>query len=229
MPWQRRIVVAPDELATATATRLATSIDEAVAARGVCHLALSGGRTPWDSFAELATMSLPWPQLHLWQVDERIAPDDDPARNSIGIHRTLIDPLSLSDDQVHLMEVTAPDVEAAAASYAAELITVCRGVLDVVHLGLGPDGHTASWVPGDPVIDAPEDVAVTTTEYQGRRRMTMTPPCVNRARSRLLELKGSEKADALARVLDGDPAMPASRLSPMTTILDATQTSMAAS
>jgi 6-phosphogluconolactonase len=222
MPWQRRVVVSPDELATATATRLATSIDEAVAGRGVCHLAVSGGRTPWAAFAELATMSLPWSQLHLWQVDERIAPDDDPDRNSIGIHRTLIDPLALTADQVHLMDVTAPDVEGAAADYAAELMTVCAGVLDIVHLGLGPDGHTASWVPGDPVIDDPDDVAVTATEYQGRRRMTLTPPCVNRARARLLELKGAEKVDALARFLDGDPAMPASRLSPMTTILDAT-------
>jgi 6-phosphogluconolactonase len=222
MPWQRHVIVAPDELATATATRLATAIDEAAAARGVCHLALSGGRTPWAAFDELAAMSLPWSLVHLWQVDERIAPDDDPDRNSIGIHRTLIDPLSLPPAQVHLMDVTATDVEAAAAGYAAEMAAQCGGVLDIVHLGLGPDGHTASWVPGDPVIDAPADVAVTATEYQGTHRMTLTPPCVNRARARFLELKGEEKVDALQRFLAGDPAMPASRLSPMTTILDAT-------
>jgi 6-phosphogluconolactonase len=222
MPWQRHVVVAPDELATATATRLATAIDEAAVARGTCHLALSGGRTPWAAFEELAAMSLPWSQVHLWQVDERIAPDDDPDRNSIGIRRTLVDPLSLPAEQVHLMDVTAPDIEAAADDYAAELLTHCGGVLDIVHLGLGPDGHTASWVPGDAVIDAAGDVAVTATEYQGTHRMTLTPPCVNRARSRFLELKGDEKADALARFLAGDPQMPASRLSPITTIIDAT-------
>jgi 6-phosphogluconolactonase len=94
--------------------------------------------------------------------------------------------------------------------------------LDVVHLGLGPDGHTASWVPGDPVVDAPGDVAVTASEYQGTHRMTLTPPCVNRARSRLMELKGEEKADALAAFLAADPSVPASRLSPMTTVIDAT-------
>ena len=113
-------------------------------------------------------------------------------------------------------------VEAAADAYATALAEHCGGVLDLVHLGLGPDGHTASWVPGDPVIDDQRDVAVTTTEYQGRRRMTMTPPCVNRARARLLELKGADKLDALTRYLDGDPSVPASRLSPMTTVIDAT-------
>jgi 6-phosphogluconolactonase len=222
MPWQRRVIVTPDELATATATRLATSIDDAIAGRGVCHLAVSGGRTPWASFAELANMSLPWDRLHVWQVDERIAPDDDPDRNSIGIRRTLIDPLSLPPDHVHLMDVTAADVDGAANAYAEELRDECGAVLDIVHLGLGPDGHTASWVPGDPVIDAPADVAVTVTEYQGRRRMTLTPPCVNRARARLLELKGDDKIDALTRFLANDPSVPASRLSPMTTIIDAT-------
>ncbi len=222
MPWQRRVQVAPDELAATTAARLASAFDEAVAARDVFHIAVSGGRTPWATFGVWASMDLPWDRLHVWQVDERIAPDDDPDRNAIGIRRTLVDPLGLSADHVHLMDVTATDVDAAAAAYAAELAELCGGVLDLVHLGLGPDGHTASWVPGDPVADAPGDVAITTTEYQGRRRMTLTPPCVNRARGRLMELAGEEKADALRRYLDDDPSVPASRLSPMTTVIDAT-------
>lgn len=223
MPWQRHVTVPPDDLASVTAARLAAAIGDAVAARGVCHLAVSGGRTPATAFDLLAVMPLAWPAVHVWQVDERIAADGDPARNARDLVERLIRPVGLPPTNLHLMPVTAVDIVSAAGWYAYELERTCAGVLDVVHLGLGADGHTASWVPGDPVIDETRhDVALTSRIYEGTRRMTLTPPCVNRARVRLLAVGGEAKAAAVSAFLAGDPSIPATRLSPMTTILDAT-------
>jgi len=223
MPWQRHVSVPPDDLASVTAARVAAAVGDAIAQRGTCHLAVSGGRTPRAAFELLAVMPLAWPAVHVWQVDERVAPDGDPARNANDLVEALVRPVSLPAHNLHLMPVTALDLEAAAGWYAYELERWCGGTLDVVHLGLGDDGHTASWVPGDPVADhSTHDVALTAGTYQGTRRMTLTPPCVNRARVRLLAVGGSSKAAAVAAYLAGDPAMPASRLSPMTTVLDAT-------
>jgi 6-phosphogluconolactonase len=202
-----------DAVARAGARALAAAAETAVARRGVFTLALSGGRTPWAMLADLGAYDLPWEHVHVFQVDERVAPPGDPDRNLTGLAVSLLRSPGLPRENVHAMPVDAPDLEAAAARYATELASLCGTppVLDVVHLGLGDDGHTASWPPGDPVGDVTDGVALSRV-YRGRRRMTLTPPAVNRARVRLWLVTGPDKADVLGRVLAGDPALPASRV-----------------
>jgi 6-phosphogluconolactonase len=201
------IEVLPDRDAVAergadVAAELARS---AIAERGEFTFAVSGGRTPWTMFADLAG-KIPWEQVTIFQVDERVAPDGDPDRNLTSLLRSL--PPGLAAD-IRPMPVLEDDLEAAAAAYAASL----PRELDLVHLGLGPDGHTASLVPGDPVLEvADRDVAVT-GEYQGRRRMTLTYPPLDRARRIVWLVTGADKADALARLRAGDPSIPAGRVS----------------
>jgi 6-phosphogluconolactonase len=177
----------------------------AVAERGRFTLAVSGGRTPWAMFADLAG-KLAWEKVTIFQVDERIAPDGDPDRNLTQLQRSL--PPSGAAD-VRAMPVWAEDLERAAEEYAAAL----PDAFDLVHLGLGPDGHTASLVPGDAVLDVTDrDVALTGGLYQERRRMTLTYPTLNRARRILWLVTGADKVDALRRLRDGDPSIPAGRV-----------------
>jgi 6-phosphogluconolactonase len=179
----------------------AAAIDE----RGRFTLAVSGGHTPWAMFAELPG-TLAWERVTIFQVDERVAPDGDPDRNLTHLLESL--PAGAGAD-VRAMPVRADDLDAAAAEYAASL----PDAFDLVHLGLGPDGHTASLVPGDPVLDvADRDVAVTGL-YQGRRRMTLTYPVLQRARRILWLVTGEDKVDALGRLLDGDHSIPGGRVS----------------
>jgi 6-phosphogluconolactonase len=208
--------VAPDAagLAHLAAGRLIQAADAALDARSRFTIAVSGGGTPLRLFEELTHRPLPWRSIHVFQVDERVAPAGHPDRNLTGLMEHLLDRVPIPDANVHPMPVEASDLEAAAADYAAELAEVCGpgGVLDLVHLGVGEDGHTASWPPGDPVVDVSgADVAVVGT-FNGYRRMTLTPPAVNRARSILWLVDGSAKAPALARLVEGDPAIPASRV-----------------
>jgi 6-phosphogluconolactonase len=152
--------------------------------------------------------------VHVVQVDERVAPAADPDRNFAHLRESLLDHAPLRPDQVHAMPVEAADLDRAAEQYARTLQEVAGSppVLDLVHLGLGPDGHTASLVPGDPVLDVTDaDVAVT-GPYQGRRRMTLTFPIINRSRRVLWLVTGAEKAGMLVRLRDGDPSMPASHV-----------------
>jgi 6-phosphogluconolactonase len=184
---------------------VAAAAAEAVADRGRFEFAVSGGRTPWAMFADLAG-KLPWEKVTIYQVDERIAPDGDPDRNLTQLQQAL--PPGGSAD-VRPMPVTFPDLEAAAADYAASL----PDAFDLVHLGLGPDGHTASLVPGDPVLEVTDRDVALTGEYQGRRRMTLTYPALNRARRILWLVTGADKAEALARLRAGDDSIPAGRVS----------------
>ncbi len=178
---------------------------EAIAARGRFTFAVSGGHTPWAMFAELPT-SLPWERIALFQVDERVAPDGDPERNLTHLLESL--PHGAAVEAVRAMPVDANDLEAAAAAYAVGL----PDAFDLVHLGLGADGHTASLVPGDPVLDVSErDVAVTGA-YQGCRRMTLTYPVLARARRLLWLVTGADKTEALQRLREGDQSIPAGRV-----------------
>jgi 6-phosphogluconolactonase/glucosamine-6-phosphate isomerase/deaminase len=188
-----------DDPAEAAASWLARRLRDAVRRRGRATIAVSGGSTAPPLFAALAHLDVPWEQLEFWQVDERVAPDGHAERNAgqlAGIAAT-----------VHLMPVTAPDLDAAAARYGATL----PGRFDVVHLGLGDDGHTASWPPGDRVVDSSRPCEVI-GEFNGFRRMTLTPRVVNAARCRLMLTHGAAKAPMVARWLLRDPDLPVDRV-----------------
>jgi len=201
------VEVLPD--AAAVARRGAALVSECAAAaigeRGRFTFAVSGGRTPWAMFAELADR-LPWERVSIYQVDERVAPDGDPDRNLTHLLASL--PPGAAAD-VHPMPVGAGDLEEAAAGYASAL----PDAFDLVHLGLGPDGHTASLVPGDPVVDVTDRDVALTGVYQARRRMTLTYPVFDRARRILWLVTGDDKRDALRRLREGDTSIPGGRVS----------------
>jgi 6-phosphogluconolactonase len=206
------------DTAEAVAKRAADIIAEearvAVAARRRFVMAVSGGHTPWVMLRALATLNVQWQAVDIVQVDERLAPRDDPDRNLKHLRESLLDQAPLSAARLHEMPVESADLKVGAAAYAATLQQLLGGSpqLDLVHLGLGPDGHTASLVPGDPVLAVEDaDVAVT-NPYQGRRRMTLTYPVLNRSRRILWVVTGSEKAAALRQLIDGEPAIPAGRV-----------------
>jgi 6-phosphogluconolactonase len=211
-----KIDVFPDALAAARAAagRIAALAREAAAARGRFVVAVSGGRSPWQMLEALAAEEVPWAAMHLFQVDERVAPAGDPDRNATHIEASLLARAPLPREHVHLMAVEAPDLHEAAARYAATLLAVAGspGIIDLVHLGLGPDGHTASLVPGDPVLDVADADVALTGPYQGHRRMTLTYPALNRARRILWLVTGGDKPWALARLQAGDRAIPGGRV-----------------
>ena len=193
---------------------IAAAARSAVAVRGRFIMAVSGGHTPWLMLRALAGESVPWQAVHLVQVDERVAPAGDPDRNLTHLSESLLSRAPLRPEQVHAMPVEEEDLAAAAARYARTLREIggAPPVLDLVHLGLGPDGHTASLVPGDPVLDVTDADLALTGPYQGRRRMTLTYPVLNRARRILWLVTGDEKAGMLARLRAGDWSIPADRV-----------------
>jgi len=187
---------------------------DAVAARGNFLMALSGGHTPWLMLRCLATMTVPWQAVHIIQVDERVAPDGHKDRNLTQLRDGLLNLAPVPSAQVYAMPVEATDLEAAAAQYAETLRLVAGAppVIDLVHLGLGPDGHTASLVPGDPVLEVGNSDVALSGPYQGRRRMTLTYPILNRARRILWVVSGGDKAGMVNRLLEGDHSIPAGRI-----------------
>jgi 6-phosphogluconolactonase len=203
-----------DTAAAAGAKFIAAQAREAVAARGHFVIAVSGGHVPWQMFRILANETLPWKDVHVVQVDERVAPAGDTDRNLTHLRESLLSQVPLPPGQFHAMPVEENDLETAAASYASVLRHIAGSppVLDLAHLGLGPDGHTASLVPGDPVLGVTDrDVAVTGV-YQKRQRMTLTYPILNRARCILFLVNGPEKAEVLQRLVSGDTSIPAGRV-----------------
>jgi 6-phosphogluconolactonase len=198
-------------VAQRAAAFIAERAAEAVRARGVFTLAVSGGRTPWAMLRALAALPLPWAQLQLFQVDERVAPDGDAVRNLTNIQASLLAHAPLPAANLHAMPVTATDLDAAARAYAATLQRVCGmpAVLDLVHLGLGADGHTASLVPGDAALQVADADVTLAGPYQGHRRMTLSYPVLNRARCVLWLATGAEKRAMVTRLRAGDPTIPA--------------------
>ncbi len=185
----------------------------AVAERGQFNFAVSGGRTPWRTLEILAGSRMNWSRTSLFQVDERIAPSGSPERNLTHLVLTL--PL-ICQAAIRPMPVGADDLEMALNEYEYSL----PERFDLVHLGLGPDGHTASLIPDDPVLEVKDrQVALTTNEYEGTRRMTLTYPAIDQARRVLFLVTGEEKRDALERLLISDPSIPAGRVKNDATII----------
>lgn len=213
-PLREEVFDTPVAAARAAAAHLAGRLRAAVRARGRGLVAVSGGHSPGVMFRALAEESVPWARLDLFQVDERDVPQGDPERNWTQLHGDLIEHVPLAAGQLHPMPLDAGgDLDAVAQRYARELEALAGRppVLDVVHLGLGEDGHTASLAPGDPVLDADEPVAATRA-YRGRRRVTLTLPTLDAARSVLWLVVGEEKSAALRRLRAGDPGIPAGRV-----------------
>jgi 6-phosphogluconolactonase len=201
-------------VANAAAEFIAAESRRCVEDRGRFNLAVSGGDTPRVMLRALADMAVPWERVHVFQVDERVAPPGDPARNLTQLHECLLARVPLRPDQVHAMPVEQVDLGAAARSYAAVLCASAGTppVLDLVHLGLGVDGHTASLVPGDPSLDVMDAEVALVGPYQGHRRMTLAFPAIDRALRVLWVVTGASKAAMLKRLQAGDRSIPAGRV-----------------
>ena len=204
-----------DSLARRAAAVIAADARQAVAARGKFVMAVSGGKSPWQMLANLANEDVPWPNVHVFQIDERIAPAGDPDRNYMHLRASLLEHAPIPPNQIYPMSVESPDIEAAAKDYAHTLEGIAGKppVLDLAHLGLGPDGHTASLIPGDPVCEVTDKDVALTGVYQGRRRMTLTYPVINRARRILWLVSGKDKVSAFPKLRAADPSIPAGRVS----------------
>jgi 6-phosphogluconolactonase len=203
-----------DAVARKAAAMIAHAARTTVAVRGRFIFAVSGGHTPSLMLRALANEDVPWKDVHLAQVDERLAPAEHPDRNLTSLRASLVSRAPLRPDQVHAMPVESVDLEGAIVRYAQTLAEIAGSppILDLVHLGLGPDGHTASLVPGDPVLAVSDRDVALTGSYQRRRRMTLTYSIINRARRILWVVTGEEKARALARLCDADTSIPAGRV-----------------
>jgi 6-phosphogluconolactonase len=203
-----------DAVAQEAAAFIAAEARKAAATRGSFVMAVSGGHTPWLMLRALAREDVPWNSVHVVQVDERVAPAGDPDRNLTHLRESLLEHAPLRPEQIHAMPVESSDLEAASRQYARTLQEIAGSppVLDLVHLGLGPDGHTASLVPGDKVLDVNDADVALSGPYQGRRRMTLTYPILNRARLVLWVVTGTEKTGMLARLQAGEVSIPAGRI-----------------
>ena len=213
-PMKVEILADADAAARSAAGVIAADARAAVAARGRFLMAVSGGKSPWVMLRDLANEDVPWKDVHVFQVDERVAPAGDPDRNLTHLRESLLSHAPLPPDQIHAMPVESPDLELAARGYARTLegLAGTPPVLDLAHLGLGPDGHTASLVPGDPVLQVTDRDVALTGLYQDRRRMTLTYPMLNRSRRILWLVTGSDKITALAKLRAGDTVIPAGRI-----------------
>lgn len=218
-------ILHPAELHERAAAFIGSRIGETVDRSGRCALALSGGKTPAETFRRLASTGMEWSPVEVFQVDERVVGDGHPDRNLGLIERDLCARVPGTAPRVHPMPVTDDDLEGAAARYASVLESSCGRppVLDVVHLGLGADGHLASLVPGDPVLEEREQWVALSGPYEGHRRMTLTFPVLESASTLVFVVGGEDRATALARMLEGDPSVPAAQLlgRPLTILADA--------
>jgi 6-phosphogluconolactonase len=204
-----------DAAAREAARVIAAESRTAVADRGRFILAMSGGHTPVPMLRALAEEDVPWKNVHLFQVDERIAPAGDPDRNLTHLRESLLEHVPLAPQQIYPMPVEETNLEAAAERYARTLQGVAGTppVLDLAHLGIGPDGHTASLVPGDPVLNVMDKDVALTGIYMKRRRMTLTFPVLNLARCILWLVSGTDKTAVMPLMRAADPSIPAGRVS----------------
>ena len=206
-----------DAVAKRAAAVIAAQARAAVTARGVFTLAVSGGKTPWAMLKDLASEDVPWAHVHVFQIDERIAPEGDPDRNLTHLHESLLGNAPIPKENIHAMPVNAADPAEGAKEYERVLQEICGNppTLDMAHLGLGPDGHTASLVPNDPVLGVTDrDVALTDPVhlYQDRRRMTLTYPMINRSRKILWLATGTAKIPMIVKLKAADHSIPGGRI-----------------
>ena len=204
-----------DEAAALAARAIGNSVRDAIAQRGRATVAFSGGTTPWMMLRALAGASVDWQLVDVFQVDERVVPRNDPERNAAHIESSLVQLAPIPRTRWHPIPVEEPDPASAARHYERTLrgvLDATGGALDVVHLGLGDDGHTASLVPGDPVLGVTDRPVAPTAAYQGHRRVTLTYPALNEARSIVWLVAGAGKGEMLRRLVAGDPTIPAGRV-----------------
>jgi 6-phosphogluconolactonase len=211
-----RVEILPDAWSVAKrgAAIIADESNSAITARGKFLLALSGGKSPWKTIHALAKEPVDWAHVHVFQVDERVAPEGHPDRNLTSLREILLTQTPIREDQIHAMPVDDEDLEEAAAHYADTMRAVAGSppIFDVVNLGLGSDGHTASLLPGDPALEVDNrDVAITEPHF-GRTRMTLTFPAINRARHIVWIVTGEEKGKMVKRLQKADPTIPAGRI-----------------
>ena len=225
---QVEILANPEAVAKRAAAIVAAEARQSVATRGSFNVAFSGGQAPWIMLRDLVNEDVPWEKVQVFQIDERVAPAGDPDRNLTHLHESLLQHAPLDPEQIHAMPVELSDLESAAAQYTQLLRGFCGtpAVLDLAHLGLGPDGHTASLVPGDPVLQVTDRDVALTGVYQEHRRMTLTYPMINRSRKILWLVTGADKVDALKKLRAGDTSIPGGRIARENAMLLAEQVSV---
>jgi 6-phosphogluconolactonase len=217
-----------DQVAAGAAAYLENEIREALHHQKSYSLAISGGRTPWEMLKILSKADLPWQRVNLFQVDERVAPDGHADRNLTQLFQAIAGTPMVTQLRIFPMPVLAEDLEEGSRKYTQVLDEVTEGKgLDLIHLGLGSDGHTASLVPGDGVMDVQDRlVACTQNLYQGRIRMTLTYPLLNSAKKLLWIVTGSEKQEMVQRLLNQDPSIPAGSIRQENALLMVDQAAM---
>jgi 6-phosphogluconolactonase len=200
----------PEAVAQKATTIIVKLAQERICSTGRFLFAMSGGTTPWKVLRQLADTTLMWEAIELFQVDERIAPAGDPQRNLTKINETLLNSISPRPVQVHAIPVEFASPKFVAEAYTQSLRERCGTppILDLIHLGLGEDGHTASLLPDDPARKSLAPVTVS-KQYQGLHRITMTYPTINAARQRLWIITGAHKRPMLERLYHGDSSIPA--------------------
>ncbi|MDO8704213.1 MAG: 6-phosphogluconolactonase [Sulfuricaulis sp.] len=200
LPNDRRIIVAPEALAAVAADRIALLIEQAVTRHGRATVALSGGATPRAVYRRLALHHLPWEKVEIYFGDERAVLPGDPESNYRMARETLLDAVPIPPIHVHRMPAERPDRDAAAAEYAAQL----PEQFDLIVLGIGEDGHTASLFPGSTVLgETRHQVVAVTGPKAPHQRLTMTPPVIASALTVMVLASGSAKAKAVAQALEG--------------------------
>lgn len=227
---------------------LQAAIEQAIRLRGMCLIGLSGGSTPNQVFQELATRPVAWENVVALQVDERVAPIGSPDRNLTAqqaafsetdiqwvplpvedvlreLNGSLSDPLSLAnvgETNLEFGHLTGMHlVRDVLADFDAQLVELAGSppILDVVHLGLGTDGHTASLVPGDKAVNELLLYSALTGMYQGTHRITLTRPVMDRARMVVWLVRGASKREQLGRLLAGDMTIPAGLIRPAHSVI----------
>jgi 6-phosphogluconolactonase len=211
MEWITSENLATAERAAAQfiAARLTLAIEE----RGRATLALSGGSTPWAMIGQLAAQPVTWSAVHVFQVDERIAPAGDAGRNWLRFAASAL-AARVPRNQQHPMPVELDDGELAADRYSETLVRWAGDppALDVVHLGIGPDGHTASLFAGDPLLEERQRLVGVAGEHAGYRRLSLTLTAIDGARDIVWYIVGRDRREVASRLLERDPSIAASRV-----------------